>query len=412
MFRSSALLLVVLFGCSADAIDYAGDPGQATLVSVSAWVPRVSAFVDSGGEQSLLVDTGAPFTALDTDSLPRLPQGRSDLGFLAFYLDFRDIPVVVFDVFDTEPTEGALAGVLGADVLRHFMLSIDYRDARAWLDEPGAVGLPVDVEASAVEETQVVDLVIAGGGLAQVPGRCADGCGTMCLAPTRLLVTVQLESLPEPVWMLVDTGASSVVLSPDTAALLGDVDRPRLDGVTVGTANGNAMAYLTRVGTMSMGAVRQTSVPVLVFDSESFALVSQEVGRPVAGLVGGSFLRRYLVTVDYRASELRLARYVDSSHIDPDEYVRVGFTMTSDSGTWLVADVYPNTDAAASGIARGDEVVQIDGTDISAMDEDAVTSLLGQFTVGQRVPVGIRAGAGLDVLSIEVEDLLPSYGGS
>lgn len=94
---------------------------------------------------------------------------------------------------------------------------------------------------------------------------------------------------------MVDTGASSVVLRAEDAAKLG-IDVEKLNyGVTVSTANGDALAAPVRLNEVAIGPIIRKDVRALV----------TQPGRLQSGLLGMSFLST-LDSVQMRGDELRL----------------------------------------------------------------------------------------------------------
>ena len=398
--------------CGDDSFEFEGIPGDPVPARLDGWVPSVDIAIDMTPPGNFLVDTGAPLSMLDTDSYPDYEDGLHEVMLDGFGIIVPAHSLAAFDVFSyaQDPTT-AYDGIIGGDLLRHFSLTVDYKGERLWLHEDLDGGVPAEVDLGGIEAPISVGTEVQGGGTGLVPGECPDGCGTIGIGATRVLVEVALEGGSETVTLLVDTGASAVVLTEDIVATLGDPDRPRLDGVTVGTANGAVTAYFTRVTSLRLGEAEHTSVSVLVLpDADLFASLADEVGKPVHGLVGGSFLRNFLVSIDYPREALTLSRYRSPTHLDADEFVRVGFSLaTDDTGDWIVEDVYANTDAAAQGLLSGEMIASIDGEDVAGATSSAVSSLLGRFALGEQVPVGVTRGVGVDVLMIEVENLLPEY---
>jgi len=186
--------------------------------------------------------------------------------------------------------------------------------------------------------------------------------------------------------------------------------RPRLDGVTVGTADGAKIAYYTRLSSMRLGAGELASVPVLVLpDDGIFQSLGDEVGRPVVAVVGGSYLRWFLATLDYLDRRLVLRRYREPTHIDPDEFIGVGFEMDSAANQWRVATVYPGTDAAAEGLEVGQVVYTLDGTEIGGLTAGEVDEVVAPFQLGDELPVGIERDGTMTEVLVRVEDLLPDF---
>jgi hypothetical protein len=378
--------------------------------SFDQWVPGVSAELD-GAPAHLLLDTGAPLTLLDSQRTG-LAIGGHEVDLTLAELAFPALPVLALDLLAYQQTrQPLLDGIVGGDVLTSFALSLDYRGETVWLEED-PLPVPDGAEASVLAPAIELAARVSGGGEFRAPGAPSREVGA-----TRFLVRARVEDLDQELWMLVDSGASAVVLSGELLETLGDPGRPRLDGVTVGTAAGLVTAYFTRVWSLRLQgasgggeAVELTSAPVLVLDDDDlFAAISSEVGERVQGIVGGTYLRWFLTTMDYPGKTLRLHRYTAADHIDPDEYVGVGFSLEQSGERWEVGVVYPGTDAAVEGLRPGDEVVALDGTALSGLGRAEVAGLTEGFQVGDEIPVQFaRAGNLIDVL-VSVEDLLPEF---
>jgi hypothetical protein len=402
--RALLAALAALAACGGDdGLEYDGAAGLPTAASFAGWVPSVSADAD-GTAGNLLLDSGAPLTLLDNDHFTALPDGEHAVDLSIGALAFPDLPVLAFDVINyPQNRQPPLDGLVGGDLLGAFAFSLDYAGGRVWLDD-GDAALPAEADPGALADAIEVEADIAGGGVFGIPS------GAREVGATRFLVSATVEDLPEPIWVLVDTGASSVVMASEVMDLLTAEGRPRLDGITVGTAEGATTAYYTRVYRLALGAAAQDSVPVLVLaDDGIFTAVSDEVDREVRAVVGGSYLRWFLATLDYPGERLILHRYREPSHIDPDEFVGVGFDLAPDANQWRVSAVYPGTDAEAKGLVVGDVVYTLDGTSITGLARADIDQLVAGFALGDQLPVGIeRAGEMTEVL-VQVEDLLPEF---
>jgi predicted aspartyl protease len=402
--------LAALAGACGDdeGISYEGTPGMPVEAEFPGEVPTVRAVI-AGEERVMLVDTGAPLTILNSLTITGHPEGKARDDVDAFGLFFPGLPTATWAVF---APENGIDGIIGGNLLRHFALTLDYRGRRAWLSDPfDPAAQPADLEVGAGVD---VAAEVLGGGVFRLPG-CGAGCGTMALQASRVIVELRLEENAEPIWALVDSGASAVVLSEQVFFTLGDLEgRPRLDGVTVGTVTGNADGFLSRVWRAELGAgdavAALDDVPVLVIPGSLLFLgIGEEIGRPLGALVGGSMLRRWATTFDYQAELLRLAPYEDTGHISPDEYVGVGFRIFPWGDEYLVADVYDDTDADDEGLAEGDVVDELGGVEITGLAAGAVGAIMDDYSLGEEVPVGIRTPGGTEVHMVLVEDLLPSY---
>lgn len=228
------------------------------------------------------------------------------------------------------------------------------------------------------------------------------------------MVQAFVEDSAAPIWMLVDTGASAMVLSESLyRQLMPDSRRPRLDGATVIGVNDGALdAFFTRIWRLRLAAqpnmVDTDDVPVLVIpETRLLQSLSREVGVEVQALVGATVLRRYLTTVDYQSSVLRFARYTDAATIGIHEFEGFGFQMQPNGVNWTVYEVYSNRDAYAKGIRRGDVIEQLGNMPLMGQSPAVVQMIVDSYHVGELVPVTFRNGQTVNTADILVEDLLP-----
>lgn len=404
MRRVTGVLSVALAlgACGGDEglppVEWSGTPGTPVPARLDQWVPSVDVTLD-GDPHHVLIDTGAPRTLLDSGAFGGVAPGPYDVDLTLGDLQFPALEVAIYDVFGAQSREPPLDGLLGADVFEQFALTVDYLGETVTLGES-----PADTDGATV-----LDVSVAGGGGFPIPG----SGNALDVDATRVILHADAEG--HDVWVLVDTGASATVASGDLMALLGDAGRPRLEGVTVGTATGIASAYFTRVGSLRLGGdagAALTSLPVIVLEDDAlFDSIRAEVGEPVQAIVGGTALRWFDTTIDYPTERLVLRRYADPSHIDPDEFVAVGFTVAGGAGNWHIDDVIPGSDAAAEGLQPGEPLETIDGTDVNAFSREAIDDLLLEFGLGDEVPVGVFRSGEVVTLDIRVEDLLPDFEG-
>lgn len=94
--------------------------------------------------------------------------------------------------------------------------------------------------------------------------------------------------------LLLDTGATLCVVSPDVARRL---DLTPIDEVTLHTANGTVRAPLVRLRQLEVGDAKARDVD---------AVVHGAVSSPLDGVLGLNFLNRYQYAVDPKRRVLRL----------------------------------------------------------------------------------------------------------
>lgn len=396
--RRLLALGLALASCSSDRthrLAVTGAAGSPTAARRAANVLYATATTAGGGGE-LLVDTGAPVTVL---APARFAVGAGPIAvdaLAAFGLSIARVPALGVALFPDEP--GLPAGLLGGSLLCQFAVTLDYRARAVTLGASAPAAMGGDGLAAPI----ALPFSLEGGG-------DAASAGTRFHYPaTRVPILVTVEGVASP--MVLDSGASYVVLRDARWRALAADGRARLDGVPIESANGTLGASLTRAKAISVGAGEDAqsldAVPVLDIGDDLLDGFAAEVGHPVDGLLGGAFLRAFRVTVDYPAGALRLARYSDGAPIDPDEFHQVGLTLdfapAGAAHRYVVGHVYVGTDAAAQGIAAGTTVVAVDGAPLDALPLDEAEQTL-------RAPAGTIKRLTLPTgdVSLRVDDLLP-----
>ncbi len=344
-----------------------GMAGKAVQARVTGNVFAVNGAVNGVDGGYLIVDTGAPITLLDSASYPnaQVPSGSGTVNALeTLGLTFEKAPVVGGDLALSLP-DVPVGGLIGGNVLCHFPASFNYRDAQVTL---GATQDP-----TAVLNASSVPFTLEGGGRGLLP----DGKTLVTFYNTRVTVKALVEG-KERVF-IVDTGASLSLVTKELFDELTADGRGKLDGLAASTVMGNAQTRVTRVRSMSLGTAEVTGTPVADVSGQLLLALGVEVGHPVDGLLGGTFLREFFVTADYDNSQLRLARYATQAHVT-DEFRRVGALLTlaraPSPARYAIGAVLPNTDAAAQGLKSGEALLKVNGTNLNDLEAEAADALL------------------------------------
>lgn len=388
-----------------DAVPLPPDAGflDGTPIDVSGWSPCAMVATYGMGPVPFLLDTGSPVTALDTSVYGGSP-GPVSVDLAMFGTTFSGWGGVLFDLYGPPPP-GAMAlsgGIVGGDFFSLRVLTIDYQGSWGWLFDTLSGDPWVDV---AVGASYVAPFEVLGGGTFTIPG---DGDGTV--PATRVTLDATIEGTP--VEVLLDTGASVSIIDEAFWSSLGDPARPLLDGVNVLLAGGQAQASVSRVASICVGAACVSSAPVMMIPGTGlFGGLAGETGRTISLLLGGTFLRYFLTTVNYPATELRLAPYTSTSHVSPNEWVGPGINVRLGViGDFIVTDVYGGSPAEAAGIVVGDYIAELDGVDVGAWaTADAFRAMLTSYPVGTIVNLGVRMGPSIVAVPVMIADLLPAY---
>lgn len=418
-------------GASNPVYSTTGMLGNPTSTLVGTNLVFVDAALNGMGEIDptlnfgVLIDTGSPTVLIDPTFFSEMPTTVTDadvqttvnLGLLqggTAIVTLDNIPAL--QLSSAMMDEIGFGGILGGNVMRQFSVQLDYSaplmegfclgctsGPRSDVESPGASipfslkggsgGHPEQVELSATV-TPVVSMIPA----------------------TRIPVTVTIEGTDHP--FMLDTGASEVSIRSTVYSDLVQDGRNQLMGFGVETVQGGSAASVTRAKTITVGGETVTNVPVMTIMSnpadDLLTHISQEIdpsgATQIDGLLGGSFLRNFLVTIDYPNGHLHLQRYNTETWVD--EFKRIGIDITSTPEAnqhWYAIDlVYPGTDAEKQGLVKGDEILSIDGTSLDGLGwVDADLLIDGTVGTTKTVVYSLTDTSAPTTLSVLVDDLIP-----
>jgi hypothetical protein len=406
-----------------------GDPSTALIAGNLIFVnASMNTMAEDPGSFGMLIDSGSPVVLLDPSLFGGTPPTAAaqistmvDLGLL----DARGQPVVVIDNAPVLQVSNAMmdalgfGGILGGNVMRQFSVQLDYS---APMMEGFCLGCTASTTRTDVQQPGgVIPFTLKGGGRSPVTlGTDSQGnpidSPVVDIPATRIPVTVTLDGTSYP--FIVDTGATEVSLrSTVYNQLISDGRAQLVSGIAIMTIAGASNASITRAKTMTVGDSTIADVPVMTIMStpadQLLDGISNELGTQIDGLLGGSFLRNFLVSIDYPNGQLHLQQYVTPPI--PDEFRRVGITIGLDltGSNFVVSSVYPNSDAAAKNIMVNDQIVAIDGTSLASVgyvasaDQllDGVPGTSKTLTFGKKTGDPSLANA---MVSVLVDDLIPN----
>ena len=386
---------------SAPLTPFTGTPGEPIKVDNVLDILIVPV-VANGVAGTAVVDTGSPIVGLDPSSFPdaNLPNGAGtvaslDVGALAF----PGATVVGANLIDSPDPSIPLGGSLGCIVLCDFAVSLNYRDAQLTL---GKGATPANVATPGT----LIPFSLTGGGVFTL----TDVPGAVTFPVSRVLLTLTLEGTPHP--FVVDTGSSFVTLREAVFTGLVADGRTVIGGVGTATVGMESTSSIARLRSVDIGGA-EVEGEVGAYDpsiEDTLDEISNEIGSPVDGLVGGSFLRQFFVTVDYPNSQLTLQRYTKGAPTF-DVFDRVGIAVSPTDGDAppTVAYVFAGTAAEKLGVAIGDVVVAVDGHSLTSLGATAISMLLsGDVGSSKTVELGKAASATLSMrsVSIGVDDVL------
>jgi len=374
----------------------------------------------------LVLDTGAGFLALDTGLSRFLGIIEPKASYNQLEIAERRVsrltlgelqmdqvgPVLVFDAEVVRSvTDRPVLGLLGEQTLNGFAARLDYgkqtlklvavpmaepirprpEDASEGARSP--IALP---EGERVKRSRAaLGSLIARAAIPVPYDRTDDG---------KMLVRGHVSDPKpprnsRPLRLVVDTGASKSVLFASRISRMAPRHEqwPSLKGLTAPTLMGSAEAWLSRVPRFDVsgafGTARATNVDVAILGGELGDALARDVGEPVDGLLGYSFLRQFRSTMDFEQRILWLEPVPHTLDDRPNEYSHVGLQIERRDGALEVSGIASGSPADRAGFERGDKIIAVDGHPVRARDVISVSRML-EGPPGSRVRITIRRESG------------------
>ena len=260
-----------------------------------------------------------------------------------------------FGVAGGQPADG----IIGWEVLARFVTTFDYANKTVTLT----------TATTSIPGGDVVPFVFAGT-QPQIPCKI-DGIASQCT---------------------IDTGARDSLsfygpyLAAHPSVVPATLTAPAVTGFGFG---GPAIGKLGRIGSLTIG---QTTMNDLVASVP--AMSGGALARPFeAANIGGSTLKRFTVTFDYRHETMTIVP--NRNVAQQDEYERSGLFLIRQKGTVVVASALASAPAAEAGIVKGDALVSVDGQDVAAMSLEQIRAAFMR-PAGTVVRVGVKSSTGAE----------------
>ena len=141
------------------------------------------------------------------------------------------------------------------------------------------------------------------------------------VANRHIVVQVKVNN-SRPLSFVLDTGANRAIVRLDTARELGLTLHG--DVRTGGAGSGTASGQLVKGGTWSLVGLDGFSQP-LAF-ALPMPLLSAGLGRKIDGIIGGEFIKQFVLELDYQARSIRLHDRQTFRYAGPGETLPIEFT--------------------------------------------------------------------------------------
>ncbi|MEI9997306.1 MAG: aspartyl protease family protein [Rhizomicrobium sp.] len=243
---------------------------------------------------------------------------------------------IAFDLDAMYPANGThMAGMVGYEVFRRFITTIDYGARTITLTDPKFfdpkdAGTPVRIAFNG-------NAAIVDGSYDGIPGK-----------------------------FQIDTGARSALTldAPFAAANhIGANVARSVDAVDGWGVGGPSRSHVVRGGVLKIGDAATVDRIVVGLGTDTGGAFADP---SISGNIGGGVLKRFVVTFDYGHNTMYLkptAAPVD----DLDTYDRAGAWFNIDGANYKVIDVTKGGPADVAGLKEGDVITAIDGKSVSGL---------------------------------------------
>jgi hypothetical protein len=268
-------------------------------------------------------------------------------------------------------------GIVGADVLRHMVVEIDYERRSLTLHDPRSYEYTGHGTALPFTYWMNYDPLIEGQ--LAIPGRA-----------------------PIPVKIILDTGAGGTVLTTPFVAkqrLLTSV--ATLPSPDMGAGGGESVKHLARLGALRIGPY-SISHPLAALSDDTVGTFTHS---DFDVNLGGNILRRFTVIIDYPRQ--RVIVEPNKTFADPFLADASGLVLKAegkDHKTFVVTGMVPHSPAADAGMKPGDVITSLDGASVRKFAlwefEDALKA------AGQRHTLTVRRGQSSSNVSLDLRALI------
>jgi predicted aspartyl protease len=308
----------------------AGKEAGAIKFDLVRYRPFLNVMVNGKGPLRLVIDTGASLSVISDEAAARLGikpvarggnaravGGSGTFPIVYGVLDsmqlgdvrIEAIPVYIRTVHHANdaPASERADGYIGLSMLANFLITIDYQKRELSLDrrfpqeqiaqaeQPGQPGQPA--VTTVPEATPGVPAIAAAIVGTEVPIRSTSGG----LASAETL----LPQLERPLNFIIDTGATTTVISKATVARH-QLEALKIAGETyrvIGAAGIEEGAEALGLSALTVSGLRKNNSRALILD---LAAVNETSGFEQHGILGGDYLSHFLVKIDLRRYSMKL----------------------------------------------------------------------------------------------------------
>ncbi len=292
----------------------------------------------------------------------------------------RSILVLEEDYFQFEEYTGInIQGIIGSDLFRRFVVTIDYRKQKITLTDPSTFQPPE-------KKYKKMDVEIYRH------------------KPYIFVKTQMQNDTSFRAKLLLDTGASlPLLLYTNSNKAISIPPKTIRSNIAMGLG-GYIEGYLGRIQEMQMDEFVLndvvTSFQELMLEADSFQINDRN------GIIGNKILNRFTVIIDYVREDIYLRGRKKFNR--KFKYDRSGMTVITTGknlDTYTVTRVIPNSPAGEAGVKEGDEIRVVNGWPVLFLSLDNINNRMRK-KVGKKIRLVLRRDGEKIKVRFQLRDLI------
>jgi len=319
-------------------------------------IPFVQIYVNDRGPFLFVLDTG-------TTGLVISPQLRNDLdipysgrginiqspggvvsgpmGFVRSIrigqAEFQHIHCCVTDISAISKLYGReISGVLGLAVFAQCRLTIDYPACKIVLERDKGT------QPLFEEDPSVLHLRPVGTKLVSLPLKIND----------------------KILWLMLDSGQDHGLMIPEKASESLPLAYPPVRIPTASRTYGGIVSQ------------KQARLKTSVFLGENEFVDPMVTILPSSSLIGGKFLRHFVITIDQKNMLIRFTREMNTPIPPPPSFRHHGFFFTRQDKEWLITGAIPDSSLECIGLKNGDCIETINSQPVSDITDSELSDIV------------------------------------
>jgi hypothetical protein len=202
----------------------------------------------------------------------------------------------------------------------------------------------------------------------------------------------------------IDTGSRMTLMLTGPFARQNDLRAKATSGneAMVGWGvGGPSRAFVTHGGELRLGDVTIEN-PLTAFSTDKGGAGASEA---FPNNVGGGILKRFVVTFDYDHNLMYL-KPIAGAVADLDAFDRSGMWINQIDSGFKIFDITKGGPADTAGLAKGDEIVAVDGEPANSIPLSDMRQQLRDGAAGSAVRLTVKRASGTQDVSITLRDLI------